>query len=107
MIVIPLIPYPEQVFKITLDAISYEMRVLYNTRSGYWTIDMSENGVPLLFGVPLLGGTDILIQHTIAIKNLFVINVDNANVDATVDNLGEVVKLILLTEQELNDVQTI
>ena len=104
---IPLIAYPEQIFVITLNAERYEMRVLYNTRSAYWAIDISQNGTPLLFGVPILGGTDILKQHTIAIKNLFVINVDNDNVDATVDNLGDVVKLILLSDQEVIDVKTI
>lgn len=107
MIEIPLIAYPEQIFRITLTGVTYEMKVIYNTRSANWSIDIAQNAVQLLFGVPMLGGTDIVQQHTIAIKNLFVINVDDSNVNATVDNLGTVVKLLIVTDQELIDVQTI
>jgi hypothetical protein len=101
MIEIPLTNDPAQTFTIAIEDVIYSLRVSFNTRAGYWTADFSTSGTPLIMGIPLLGGVDIVQQYNIPLTNMFVVNTAQPNQDATVDNLGDIVKLVLLTDEEL------
>lgn len=102
MIEIPLNSSPEQLFSITITGTTYDCRVMVNSRTSVWTISFSIAGVPLLEGVSLLGGIDILNQYNINIENMYVVNIDNPDQDASKDNLGTVAKLFILTDEEVS-----
>ncbi len=101
MIEIPLNASPEQLFKITLLETTYDIRVILNSRTGIWTIGFSQNGVPILEGVALVGGVDVLRQYTLPIDNMYIANLEQSNQDPGKDNLGTVARLFILTDEEV------
>ena len=102
MIEIPLNASPEQEFSITVDKTTYNLRVILNSRTSTWTIDVSTSSGPLLYGVSLLGGVDIFKQYNIPINNAYVVNLDKPNLDPGKE-LGIVSKLFILTEEEIQN----
>lgn len=102
MIEIPLSSTPEQLFKITLFGVIYDIRVLINSRLGVWTISFSSGGVDIVNGVSLVGGVDILKQYTLPIKNIIIVNLDNTRLDPSRDNLGTGSRLFILSDEELS-----
>ena len=68
-------------------------------------MDIADTEDVELNGVALVGGADIFRQHTIPIRNAFIINITGDFIDATVENLGSGVRLIVIPELEslLND----
>ena len=102
MIEVPLTSDPEQLFSINLSGQIFDLRVIFNSRHRVWTADFIQNGTTIVSGVSLLGGIDIMRQYNIGVTNMFTVNIDNSNVDATSSNLGTVVKLFILTDEELS-----
>lgn len=100
MIEIPLTSEPSQVFNINLDNINYAMRVIYNTRVGIWSLDVESDDFTV-FGTVLVGGVDIFKQHPGPLKNVIVVNVSDSTMDATADNLGSTVVLVILADEDL------
>ncbi len=107
MIEIPLSSNPEQLFSITLGDNTYDLRVKLNSRLIQWSVSFAQNTIDIITGIPLVGGIDILQQYNIAIENMYVINLDNQNLDPSADNLGTVAKLFVLTDEEVASVQTV
>lgn len=90
-----------QTFSVVLDGATYVFVVSYNYRWGVWTANISSEGVELVNGVALVGGTDIVSQFTFALKNLFMSDLTGQKLDATGDNLGTDVRLYKLTDAEV------
>jgi len=101
MIEIPLTSSPEQNFSIILNNINYDIRVILNSRLVSWSISLSKEGVNILDGVALLGGIDIMSQYNLLIKNMYIVNLNNPNQDASDTNLGTVSRLFILTDEEI------
>lgn len=61
---VPLSPRPEQ-FGITLGSVALMLRVVWRNRGGAgWVLDvMDGNEQPLVMGLPLIAGADLLGQH--------------------------------------------
>ncbi len=106
MIEIPLGNEPEQKFSVTINEIIWDFRVLYNLRYGVWTLDISKGGEDIVLGITMLSGINIIDQYRsiLDIDNMWMVNLDDNNEEATVDNLGVVAKLFVLTSEELNNV---
>lgn len=107
MIEIPLTSAPEQLFSANIDGTTYDFRVVWNSRSEFWTISVRNQNVSILEGVPLVSGIDIFKQYNIPIRNVFMVNMDNPNVDPSFDNLGTVCRLFVLTDEEIASVEAI
>lgn len=111
MIEIPLTNDPEQIFSVRINNLAYDFRVILNSRAnngrGIWSLDISRQGVDILVGLALVSGVNLLEQHNLPISNLFVVNLDNSDQDPTKTNLGSGSKLFILSEEELNNVQTV
>ena len=103
MIEIPLNSSPEQLFSITLNGVTYDARVILNSRTGIWSIDFLLDGNEIISGVPLLAGIDILGQHNLPITNAYVVNLEKSNLDPSKDSLGTSSKLFILTDEEINN----
>lgn len=101
MIEIPLNNSPEQLFSIVINDEAYDCRVILNSRAAAWSISFSQNDIDIVDGISLVGGVGITDQYNIGIENAFVVNLDELNLDPTVDNLGTVAKLFILTDEEV------
>jgi len=103
MIEIPLTNNPEQFFSVTLTDITYNIRVLLNSRTlPKWSISFYIGDVAVVEGVMLCGGVNILSQHNIAVKNAYVINLDDPAQDPTREDLGTDSVLVILTDEEVS-----
>jgi hypothetical protein len=61
---IPLIPSTPQKLHISLSGTDYTLSLSWNTVSAVWLLDIADtNEVPILSGVPLVTGVDILSQY--------------------------------------------
>lgn len=61
---IPLSPNPQR-FVITLGGIDYQLKLVYrNVSEGGWVLDIADaRGTPIVNGVPLTTGADLLHQY--------------------------------------------
>lgn len=101
MIEIPLTNKPEQLFNITIAGITYDVRIVWNTRSQQWSISFSTDGEDIITGIALAGGVDITKQYTLDFNNMFAINLVNPELDPTFAGLGTDSKLFILTDEEI------
>ena len=107
MLEIPLTSDGEQKFNIILDSILYDIRVIYNTRLGLWSMGISTGGSTIADGIALAQGGDIMSPYTSGPENLFVVNTTGSDLDAGANNLGTEVKLFQLTDEELTSVTSV
>ena len=61
---IPLTPATNQRFSISLTGTTYGMTVKWSPPSSCWVIDIADiNGEPLISGIPMITGIDLLQQY--------------------------------------------
>ena len=101
MIDIPLTSKPEQLFSIVIKATKYDMRVILNSRTGNWSLDLAAGGVDLVSGIALLPGADIFDQYNLDIGIGYIVNLENPRRDPTIDQFGVLSRLFILNEEEL------
>ena len=101
MLEIPLNASFKQEFNIVLFGTNYDIYIALNSRLEIWTIDFSIDGDYVVRGVPLLSGIDILKQHQIEIKNMFILNIDEPTLDIDKVGLGTDSKLLVLEEDDI------
>lgn len=89
---------PNYSFKIDLEGVTYTLSFRYNTRDIIWTMDIAdEGGTIILSGIPLVLGTILLERFpnsNIPPGDLFVLNLEDENAEATRDNFGTDVLLM-------------
>lgn len=95
---IPLTPEPQS-FTITLAAKEYRFTVRWlEVDEGGWMLDIQEpeNSEPILMGIPLITGADLLEQYAYLEfgGKLFV----GSELPPTIDNLGTEVELVFVVE---------
>lgn len=86
---IPLSPDNQQ-FRIQLGGITYTLRIIWRDAAG-WIMDVQDSGgTPLLSGVPLITGVNLLEQYPqLGINGALVVATDNgAPAEPTKINLG-------------------
>jgi len=87
---IPLSPQPQK-FQITLANTAYAMTVTWNVVNASWMIDIADaSGNPILTGVPMVTGADLLEQYAyLEFGFALIAQTDNApNVIPTFADLG-------------------
>ena len=88
---------PSYQFRIELDSITYTLSIRYNSRLNRWVMDFNtENNSPLVTGIILLLGTNLLKRFKnegLPEGDLFLINVENENIEGGRDNFSENVQL--------------
>jgi len=89
---------PSYTFRIDLDGVTYTLGIRYNERMDRWIMDFKTensediiNGIPLLLGVSLLGRFK---DTRLPPGDLFMINIENENIEANRDNFGTNAKLL-------------
>lgn len=87
---IPLQTTPQK-FSITLSAVDYNMRVLWNDIAQCWCIDIADaNEVPIVSSIPLITGVDLLEPYTDLgfIGQLIALTDYDLDAPPTFENLG-------------------
>ena len=60
---IPLDPRPQS-FSINLAGVEYQLSLVWNYYSDSWVLSISDSsGIPILTGIPLVSGADLLGQY--------------------------------------------
>ena len=103
MINIPLTSKPEQLFSIVINTTKYDMRVILNSRTGIWSLDLAAGGVDLVSGIALLPGVDIFKQYNLDIGIGYIVNLENPRQDPSRDQFGKLSRLFIVTEEELQN----
>jgi hypothetical protein len=103
MIEIPLNAKPEQLFSIVIKETKYDLRVILNSRTGSWSLDLAADGKDLVTGIALLPGADIFGQYNLDIGMGYIINLENPGQDPSRDQFGKLSRLFILTEEELQN----
>lgn len=89
---LPLVQGRPQRFTITLGGVVYQMVLTYrNATDGGWFLDIANaNGVPILSGIPLVTGADLLAQYAYLGfgGQLWVQTASDPDAVPTFDNLG-------------------
>lgn len=89
---IPLLPSQAQSFQIALASITYTLTLTWDDEpQGGWMMDIGdENNAPILQGVPLVTGADLLAQYTyLGFPGTLIVQTDHdVNAVPTFDNLG-------------------
>jgi hypothetical protein len=94
---IPLSPDNQQ-FRIQLSGTTYTLRIIWRDAAG-WIMDVQDSGgAPLLSGVPLVTGNNLLEQYPqLGINGAIVVVTDNgAPAEPTKTNLGTYSHLIFV-----------
>lgn len=98
---IPLTP-EAQIFKITLSGTDYWLTLTYaNTTEGGWILDIADaNQDPLVVGIPLVTGADLLAQYAYLgfAGRLIVQTTFNPDAVPTYQNLGSEAFLYWVTD---------
>lgn len=89
---------PSYEFKVDLDGTTYTIKIRYNTRTGIWVMDLyTDNDVAIIVGIPLLVGTiffDRFTDDRLPEGDMFILNIEDEDAEATRDNLNENVLLL-------------
>jgi hypothetical protein len=96
---IPLSPEPQR-FNIKLAGVERILRFYWNGLSTCWCLDIFTGSTPLLQGVPIITGIDLLAQHKhLNIGGSLIVQTDY-DLDAvpTFDNLGQTGHLYFIVE---------
>lgn len=99
---IPLIAAPQS-FSISLNGSIYSVRLAWNTVAASWTLDLADvNNVPILQGIPLVTGADLLEQYAYAGigGSLYVQSDGDLTAVPTFTNLGSTGHLYFVTPQD-------
>jgi hypothetical protein len=90
-----------QTLTIGLGGVTYNLTLLYrDTPEGGWTLDIADaNDVPILQGIPLVSGVDVLAQYGYLGfgGRLGVFNGNDPDSPLTYDNLGSDYQMLWVT----------
>ena len=99
---IPISPnIPAQRFSIVLNEIAYNMCVVWNSRSQFFTLDIAdENDVVLKANIALRCGLDLLSPFNLGMGRLYAVDMTQTGQEPTLENIGSDVFLFNITDDE-------
>lgn len=104
MTVIPIRALPEFVEDVTLDETPYRLRVKWNTRGAYYTVEFATAaGVALVSGMKLALNASLLLKHPdrgLPAGEIVVIDPSGGTAKIAFEDFDTRVSLVYLTEAE-------
>lgn len=83
---------PAYEMQVELDGVIFTLGFTYNTRAGYWVLDISDaNEVPLLVGIKIISGwllTNRFVNDGLPAGDFFVYDTSGKNEDPKIDDFG-------------------
>ncbi len=102
--IVPLTNDSSSLFNITLGENELNFQTKFNTRYNIWEVDIYDQvQTPLVYGVPLLLGSDVLAPYNLGLGSLVVVDLREEFLDANVDNIGSEVILSYFLPDELQE----
>lgn len=94
---------PAQSFVTQLGSVKYQFDICWNDRAGVWNMDMTiaSTQTPILQGVPLLLGADLLADYNLNMGSMIVVDEMGTSTDATVDDLGNRINVYWFSPDEV------
>lgn len=87
---LPMTDAPSQEFICELGGVKFLFRVQLNVRGDTWTLDVSSSeDEPIVQGIPLVLGADLLTNERFTYGNLFLVDYESTGFDPTANNLAE------------------
>ena len=95
--------------RVVLEGVGYRIRLQWNARAATWMLDLlSETGDALATGLALRAGVPLTLhlRHRIGMPpgSFVLIDTSDSLGDPTFDDLGDRVRLIYLTSEDLEEV---
>ena len=91
-----------QRFDISLNDIAYSLAVKWNSRSEFWTLDITnEDGLVLLTGLCLKLGSRLLRPFNLDIGEIIVIDDTSTGTEASLANISVSTRVIYFTPNEI------
>lgn len=92
-----------QTFVTQLGEVKYQFDVIYNDRSGVWTMTITEfvSQAIIISGLPIVLGQPLLEPYNFGIGELIVSDTSESSRDAGPDDLGTRVKVYWLSPDEV------
>jgi len=104
VVTIPLRTLTEYTLDVSLEGAAYKMRVKWNYRGQYYTLDfLTKEGVELVTGMKLTLNASLLRRHPgrgLPPGEIVVVDASGDNSVITIDNLENRVQLVYMTEAE-------
>lgn len=96
---------PDQKFSIDLEGTVYVFRVMWNSRTGRWTLSIyEEDETPIVLGVAVVSELDLLAPYAdsrLPPGQLFASDVTGKTREPTDDNFGDSVLLLYVDAEEV------
>ena len=87
---IPLSDAVDQIQSIAIDGVLYNLRVRLNYRMQIWTLDILDSAnTPILYGVLLVPGADIMLPYNIGLTGLYAVNLNDVNAYLSTEELSQ------------------
>lgn len=94
---------PDQKFSIDLEGTVYVFRVLWNSRTGRWSLSVfEEDETPIVMGITVIGEADLLSQYAdsrLPPGTLYTADLTGKNREPTDENFGDSVLLLYADEE--------
>lgn len=103
IIELPITSDAAQTFVTQLGDVKYQFDVIYNDRSGIWTMTITEfvSQVVIISGLPIVLGQPLLEPYNFGIGELLVSDTSESSTDAGADDMGTRVKVYWASEDEV------
>lgn len=104
MVIIPNSDFPAYTETLTLDGFLYVFTFVWNTRETAWFMSISRDNVDLLYGIKVVDNYELIGRFTnlsLPPGLIMALDLENINRNPGRDELGSVVKLVYLTESEV------
>ena len=102
MIELPVTSDAAQTFTTQLDTAKYTFDIVYNDRSGVWTVSLTNTATQVVIAdaIPIVLGQGLLSAYNFGIGELFAVDTAGTGKDAGPDDFGDRVKLYWASEAE-------
>ena len=91
-----------QTFRLKMEGVNYNFRMIYNSRASTWTLDMFDaDGVPIAQGIALKLGTTPIKFFRIRLGDVLIYDTASKGIEADFENLSDTVLFVQLEEAEL------
>jgi len=101
MLQIPLVEGLSSAVKTTINDQAYLLTTNWNARFGYYSMDISVNGIEVVVGILLVSGVDIADISTIPLKRVYRINKNEMNKDFGYTGLGNDGLVVIIEDSDL------
>lgn len=101
MLEIPLAEGINKTVETTIEGTSYLFNTHWNSRFGYYSMDISVDKVKVASGIVLASGVDIASIASIPLNRVYCINKNKLNEDLTFSGLGNDGLVVIIEDSDL------